>query len=361
MIIVKNDGGYRKESNMKFKEITVCLDMYGCPNRCKHCWLGVTPNGSLPVSEMESVAGQFRQFTDCLQVYDWYREPDFRDNYQELYKLCTRLSDRPIKHYELVSYWRLVRDEEYVKWLVSLGLKTAQLTIFGDEETTDYYVGRKGAYREILEAIEILLKNRISPRIQTFVNQSNIDGLSHIENLIRQLDLEERCRAFGGEFSFFLHQGSCDGENEKWYDVWVTPDDLKKIPALLEAYTLRHFGKSNIMEVFGKTEQTLYEELITDHSTSSYVSDSPVFYVDKDFYVYPNISAPSRYWCLGSLKEHGVKTVLENYTESKSIAQHTRMTVPLCDLVEAQGDRTSRRLFGRNDYIELLLNRYCRQ
>ncbi len=48
-----------------------------------------------------------------------------------------------------------------------------------------------------------------------------------------------RCRAFGGEFSFFLHQGSCDGESEKLYGVWVTPDDLAKIPPLLEAYTLR--------------------------------------------------------------------------------------------------------------------------
>ena len=31
------------------------------------------------------------------------------------------------------------------------------------------------------------------------------------------------------------------------------------------------------------------------------------------------------------------------------------------ELAKAQGDGTSRRLFGRGDYIELLLNRYCRQ
>lgn len=106
---------------MNFKAITVLLDMYGCPNRCKHCWLGTTPNGNMPVSEIELTAGQFKPFTDCLQIYDWYREPDYRDNYQELYNLCNQFSDKPIEHFELVSFWRLVRDKEYVKWLSSLG------------------------------------------------------------------------------------------------------------------------------------------------------------------------------------------------------------------------------------------------
>lgn len=26
------------------KSITLCVDLYGCPNRCKHCWLGHMPN-----------------------------------------------------------------------------------------------------------------------------------------------------------------------------------------------------------------------------------------------------------------------------------------------------------------------------
>ena len=346
---------------MKFNEITVCLDMYGCPNRCKHCWLGTTPNGNMSVSEIEFATEQFRPFTDCFQIYDWYREPDYRDNYQELFSLCNQLSDKPIKHFELISFWRLVRDENYVKWLSSLGLQKVQLTIWGSQETTDFYIGRKGAYTEILEAIEILLKNKISPRIQTFINKSNIDELLHIESLIKRLDLAERCRSFGGEFSYFLHQGSCDGENEKLYDVRVTPDDLKHIPALLEEYTLSHFNKSKILDVFGRTEQSLYEELVQDYSTASYVSNSPVFFIDKDFNVYPNITAPAPHWCLGNLKKHGAKIVLENYVESNSAAQRTRLTVPICDIVKAQGSSTSQHLFNKGDYIEYLLNKYCRQ
>lgn len=305
-------------------------------------------------------AEAFRPFTDCLEADFWYREPDFSDDYKELYALCDKLSDDKREHFELASFWRLARDEEYAPWLSSLSVKTVQLTVFGGEETTDFYIGRKGAYQEILKVVDVLLKNKISIRLQSFVTKNNIDELAKTEELIKKLELEKRCKSFGGEFSFFLHQGSCDGENENFYDCWVTPKDLEKIPHLLSEYTLRHFGKSNMQDVFGKTEKELYAELINDRSTANLVSNSPVFFIDNDFNVYPNITAPASHWCIGNLKRDGAEKIIENYTENKSRAQSVRLTVPVCDIVRAEGDGASERLFGRGDYIDLLLNRYCR-
>ena len=126
-------------------------------------------------------------------------------------------------------------------------------------------------------------------------------------------------------------------------------------------YTLKHFNETKIENVFGKTEQALYEELIHDHSTASYVSETPVFYIDKDFSVYPNITAPAPAWFLGNLKTEGIETILKNYTESKSVAQAMRLTVPLCDIVASQGDCQSQRLFDKGDYIDYLTNKYCRK
>lgn len=344
---------------MPYSKITVCLDMNGCPNRCKHCWLGHSPNGSLSDSDLLFVAKQFRPFTSCLTIDDWYREPDYSDRYQERWQMCESLSDRPKTHFELVSVWRLVRDPQYVKWLSSLGLKAAQLTLFGCEKTTDYYTGRKNAYREILEAIDILITNHISPRLQIFINQANADEMPFMEALITELQLEKRCREFGGMFSCFIHQGSCDGENEKLYDIRVTPTEVQKIPKQLAEYTLKHFHKENLMDVFGKTEQEWYETLLSEHSTASYVTDKPVFYVDSHFNVYPNITCPAPFWLLGNLKTDGIERILENYAENRSLAQSVRMTVPVCELVRAQGNPNSQRLFGKEDYIEYLLNTYC--
>ena len=154
-------------------------------------------------------------------------------------------------------------------------------------------------------------------------------------------------------------------DNGFYYDMdlprTLTPEDLEKIPQKLVEYTLKHFNETKIENVFGKTEQALYEELIHDHSTASYVSETPVFYIDKDFSVYPNITAPAPAWFLGNLKTEGIETILKNYTESKSVAQAMRLTVPLCDIVASQGDCQSQRLFDKGDYIDYLTNKYCRK
>jgi len=334
--------------------------MYGCPNRCKHCWLGFTPNGNLSVDDLKFVAKEFRPYTDNLEVSDRYREEDYKNNYKELWRITTELSDTKTPHFENISYWRAVRDTEYVKWLYSLGVKAAQLTIFGDEATTDYYVGRKGAFHEILQTIKLLLQNGITPRIQTFIYKSNIAQLPYILQLIETLNLEKRCKDIGSEFEFFLHQGSCDGENEKFYDIWITPEDIGKIPEKLIDLTVKHFKKSNIKEVLGDTEKELYSQLAIDNSTENIVTDKPVFYIDKDFNVYPNYETPSSYWCLGNLKTEGADKILKYYVNNKSIAQNMKLTIPINKMVIKHGNPESIRLFKKWDYKNFILHKHCR-
>lgn len=346
---------------MKMKKITVALDMRGCPNRCRHCWIGHSPNGNLTAEDLKYTAAQFRPYTDCLEVYDWYREPDFHDDYRQLWDLCEKLSDVRREHYELISVWRLVRDREYGRWLSSLGLKAAQLTLFGGPEKTDYYTGRKGAYNEILEAADILLKNGISPRFQIFVNKDNLEELPDIEKLIEDMELEKRCRDIGGVFHVFLHQGSCDGENEKLYDIRVTAEDLRKIPEKLAGCTLQHLEKRSLEQVFGRTEQSLFDEFLHDSSVQNLVSETPVFFVDRNFDVYPNVAPTEAFWRLGNLKEDGAEAILKRYGGNESPAQHVAVTVPLSKIAAAVGDPDSRRLFTRGDYAEYLTNKYCRE
>lgn len=344
-----------------FHSITLALDMKGCPNRCKHCWMGWSPNGDMPEDDLTAAAADFAPFAETLEIHDWDREPDYSDRYRERWELCCRLSGpRPHPpHFELASVWRLARDEGYAPWLAGLGVEAVQLTLFGGEEITDWYTGRKGAYREILRAIDILLENGIAPRIQAFVSKRNLDELPKVEALLEKLDLDRRCRNIGRDFACFVHQGSCDGKNLEFYDEWVTPEDLEKIPPRLKAGTLRHVKAETLWDVFGQPERELYSHLLSDSSTSSYVSGDPVFFVDSNYDVYPNISTPSPLWRLGNWKKDGAEAVLENYRASRSIAQHTRLTVPVGQLARSCGDPDSRRLFTREDYIELLLHRYC--
>ena len=45
---------------MKTNNLTILADMYGCPNRCKHCWLGHMPNRKMPDCSDKLIIGFVR-------------------------------------------------------------------------------------------------------------------------------------------------------------------------------------------------------------------------------------------------------------------------------------------------------------
>lgn len=334
---------------IEFKKITTCFDVAGCPNRCKHCWIGHFDNGNMTLDDLKSAANSFNDYTEELEVYSWFREPDFMSNYKELWKIDNELSkNSPPKRFELLSFWRIIRDKEYVKWAYELGVRKCQLTFFGLEENTDYFIGRKGAFHELISSTEILIEHGIAPRWQTFVNKKNIDELHALIALSKSMKLDERCRDIGSEFKMFIHQGNCEGENEKLYDIRITDEDSINIPIEYQ-FDL------------GESESKLYNELISDTSTENIVSDSPVLFITSNLDVYPNYSQISPWWHLGNMRRDGLDKVLNNYIENKSLAQNLRSTVPICEMVKSCGNPNSKRLFDKDDYIAFILNQYCKK
>lgn len=332
---------------MRFDKITVAVDMAGCPNRCKHCWIGHFNNGNMSIEELKYVSNTFSEYTASLEVYSWFREPDYKSNYKQLWELDNELSiNTTPERFELLSFWRINRDKEYVKWAYDIGVRRCQLTFFGLEEETDYYIGRKGAFKELINATEILLNNKIAPRWQMFINKDNINKIQSLIDLSKKMKLSERCEIIGEEFELFVHQGSCDGENEKLYDIRITSDDLVNIP--------KEFHKH-----LGDTEERIYKKLIIDNSTVNLVSQSPIFYVTSEFDVYPNYTSILPWWKLGNIKKDGIEIVLNNYINNNCLAQHNRLTIPISKMVKECGNPKSNRLFDKEDYIMYIINQYC--
>lgn len=346
---------------LQFSKITVGVDMAGCPNRCRHCWLGVTENKGVSIEQLREIANDFREHAEHFEILSWYREPDFRGDYKSLWELEKQLSTEKTPHFELAGFWRLVRDETYAKWLYENHVRKIQLTLFGDEDTTDYYVGRKGAYQEIIRAITILLNNGIAPRIQVFVNQGNLSKLQDIVRLCNDLELEQRCGLLGQKFELFAHAGSCDGENEKLYDIRMEPEDLSKIPDDIVRHTLDYLKKRSIEEVFGFSEKYLCSEF-KDWDKKFYAkSNSPVFYVDSSLNVYPNVTSPYPWWKIGNLMNHGCETILKRYAEDDFFAAREMRAKKFEDMLDAYGNKDSGKLFGVGDYFYYIWNKYLRE
>ena len=66
------------------EQIGIAVDMCGCPNACRHCWLGRAGNRRLSVEDVRRVAEQFRCFlrpeeagsaVGAMRVSAAFREP----------------------------------------------------------------------------------------------------------------------------------------------------------------------------------------------------------------------------------------------------------------------------------------------
>ena len=330
--------------------LTICLDMAGCPNRCKHCWIGHMPNINLSSSDASFVINCFKPYFPNITFYSWLREPDYCKDYKNRWLLDNKLSTgKKPERFELASFYNLVRDKEYVKFLKDVGVKKVQLTLFGLESLTDKYVGRKGAFKEILKATEILISNGIAPRWQVFINEENKNEIPKLIKLIDDLKIKERCK----DFELFVHEGSCDGENLKLYDLRIQKGN---IPTEVLPYYL-DYDKL-------KTEAELvldFKSRKNEYFVPSNQGGDITIYVSNTFDVYFNFTNMVNEWEIGNLKDDDIKEICRRIITEDIPALKVARIITLSDLANKFGDSTSKRLFSEDDFKMYLLNKMLKE
>ena len=335
---------------MRFKTLSLCVDLYGCPNRCLHCWLGHMPNRTMEAGADEWLVERFKPYFEKIEFYSWLREPDFCPDYRARWERDKALSVNTVpERFELASFWRLVRDPDYAPFLKELGVPAVQLSFFGLEETTDRYVGRKGAFRELLQATEILLDHGIRPRWQGFLNEENKDELVALLRLSEELELARRCEAIGGEFRFFVHTGSCDGEGRKLYPIWIRKDH---IPEPLIPHCLGYD------ELWPERELCRLRRDEAAHAAPHNEGEDLTLFVSNEFDLFFNFTHLRPEWRIGNLKTEPMDELMRRVEEEDTPALRAARAISLGELVRRYGDPASERAFDEGDYRSYLLNRH---
>jgi len=336
----------------------VAMDMYGCPNRCRHCWIRHDRNADTPVEEFIRIAEQFKEyerdgkpFFEELVFNTWYREPDYPDNYRELRELENRLSTGKVPRFELASIWRLVRDKSYAPWLKELGVEIVQLTLFGTEENTDYFTGRKGSYKEHMQAIDILLENGIVPRIQIFPFSTTIDDINRLYRVLNDIRLEERVNDMGKEFPCFLNTMSPVGEGFNLEDIRLRRSDVPMLPEYLIEKTLKHLNSESI-NVRWRTEAELLPELLEENNPLNEESEILAFMIDPDFKLYPNFGEIAEWWCLGNVRKEGVGKIIDTFMDRNTTGMKMNFEMPVRYFAEKYGKQDNERLWSKVDLVQ---------
>jgi len=355
----------------KSRHITVALDVAGCPNRCRHCYVGQPSKGRASEETLRSVVKQFRQwvrpgqdapFVERLTVATWYREPDFADNYRDLWELEKELSDPgAARRFELLSTWRLAREEDYARWAKGIGTEVCQISFFGLEETTDWFTRRRGSFRDNLTSTERLLAAGIRPRWQLFLTERILPDLPGLLALVEKMSLEDRVRELGHEFHIFIHTPSPSGEGFHIEHLRPTVDALQAIPPYLAEKTLRHLGVSSLTEWIGEAEGDLVTQLLKVSTPVGFYPAIIAFFVTPELDVYPNSGEVAPSWRLGSLAGDGLDTIMMRFERDEVPGLYANFRVPISELAERYGRPQSRLLHSRSTLLDRWTRMYAEE
>lgn len=340
--------------------LNVMVDMAGCPNRCRHCWLGCHKNGCHSPEDLRGIAREFKSWRDErgegireFGFFTWWREPDYRDDYRELWELERELSskDRALR-YEVLSTWRLARDESYAGWAAAHGPRRCQITFFGMEENTDWGMRRKGGFNDQLIATERCLRAGIAPRWQLFLTKRCTGELDEFTHLISRLRLFERCADIGQEFEVFIGGISPEGSGYEIEALRVEKNDLRYIPRGL--IDISRDG----LKLLGRPESELCEELYDCGEPSNMDAGMHSLAVNAEYDVYPNVAEPTEWWRLGNLIRDGVDKIICAYRDQTTPGMRANRSIPLSELSRKYGDPMSEKLYARDDFITRLMHQW---
>lgn len=351
-------------------KISISFDVYGCPQRCKHCWLGQPKHSKMDTDEViatfeniKNEQNRYYYFDAEVEYFDvGFREPHYGNDYKELYQKVDKINRCSLeveRNFNLISLWRLVRDDEYVKWIKNRGIKGAQLKVFGLKETNEIFYGRKGAHEELIKGTKILLDNGIIPRWQIYFNKRGITELNGIIDLTRKLDIWTRVRELGEEFNIHGFPYNSTGTGFDNHKYRIEKNDKTEIPSLIWEMSQKHFGKGYDLHA----ESELTKELIDNGDYTAVPGNKWLWFnITSSWDVYPNFMGIAPWWKLGNLKSDSWKTVLKNYKENKNLGLKVMTEVPIKELAKRYGNKNGNKLYyGKGEFIEYLVEKYCRK
>lgn len=341
------------------ESIGVAFDMAGCPNRCRHCWLGMGNNRTLSETDVRWGVAQFREFIQqadtpirTLAVSTHFREPDFRDDYRDLYKLEAELGDGKPSRFELLSIWRIARDKSYLPWAKSVGPDTCQITFFGMQKTTDWFNCRTGAFADALVATERLLDQGMKPRWQIFLTTKLLPELDDL------LALQEKITGSYDEFKMFLNLPGPEGEARKLEHLRPTINQVTDLPENLLTASRRYLEKAAIW----RTEEELIPEIITTPCAQEELPEKLWFLICSNWNVFANVGTLEPWWCLGNLKADSVETILKRYENNEVPGLKTLHHPSPAYLVKEFGNANGLKIYSsRDDLLALYSEKLSRR
>jgi len=206
----KEMAGMVEKAETRFDWIGLELHIAGCPNACRHCGAG----GSPPCGELMSfdeakwVIEQFRDLTKseppvakniCTNIcHEPTAHPDFLALGEYNKEICEDMGCEELPEcYSVLSTngYSIARADDYRQILGRLrefGTKMISSTLHGLEEHHDWFVRRKGAFRDLFLSAERAREAGFQIHFNGYFDRRNIKDFARLHDFICEAGFEEK-------------------------------------------------------------------------------------------------------------------------------------------------------------------------
>jgi len=327
------------QGECEFSTVSVQLIATGCSCRCRHCYASATgkvrePIGAAGAEEildlLEPVMSRAEErLVDVL--YDLFDHPDAagmvrllhrRDSYGMWIDVATNGAG-------------IARRQDYRELLgemKEMGSKWLQLSFHGLEETHDWFVRRRGAFRDLVAAAKAGQDAGLQLNIVPFANKRNVDELPRLGERLKQDGLDVRLGV--------LSWGPA-GFGRELEELRVDSDDRER---------LREHFRRGLFPGFRTEGQWRDEVLSDDQSAFSWWNHNAFsISVDGKLDVWLDYDVP-----LGNLRDDDLDVIIAKYRErildrpNRAISEEIRTTgrsERLVHLAERYAEPGGKRLY----------------
>ncbi len=166
------------------------LHVMGCPLACKHCKdMGHPPFGRLmTLEDVDSVLRQFESLGCKLTVLPYHEFTVYPEG-PALMKRCGEIYPDALTDVLATNGHGIARRDDYqslLQELADLGVKTFSYTTHGLPDRHDWFVGRPGAFQDIMTADDRADQAGFTSSFNIFLDRRNINDFLPLLDLLRK-------------------------------------------------------------------------------------------------------------------------------------------------------------------------------
>lgn len=342
---------------------TLLVEVAGCPNACRHCFLEGTPRGDERGPDWaRALHALFSEYARGRgepppEVSLYMQEPFYHSRWREMLELEEELNgtsgrDRLLKKRwrALVTVgWRIAREETFARWLKDYGYDVVQLTFFGLRDMHDWFARRRGAFDDLTRTMQraadaglvvmpsIMLHKRLIPELGDLLEFLARSGLPHVDKgrpweSLQTLDPTGRGYAL-------------EGLRPDVDDICSLSDEIvKRIEMPLRPES------DYVTEILGEPE-----------APPEWDPSGLWLAVDLSGNAYPDHCSTLDEWhCLGNVFEEGPELIAERLHAGEPPGLRARRQLSERELAERYGDVAGRKVYGSHDQlVERWIRQWC--